>query len=398
MERLNAQDLELVNIYIQHIYSLRNLADFPEWIMTLLKEVVPAEEYLCSTYSDKAYALNGEMVDSYIDTLTPAFFRDHPALQHYWNTGYSVPHKISDYISEQEFLNREGLYETFYAPHGMRDQLAFGVSDRRQHQNVVLSRAKGEVVLVDRLRLWLDGSLDADDVSSMCSLVLEPNPILGNLYFAFDRTHRTFTERDRSVLILLQPHIAVAYGNAQQYTKLQQQLQQQAVDRLNTIILTVTGEVHLMPGTAINLLRHFFADEWMDEQHLPDTLRSWLQVQLRIGRLEVLVPMRPWQVTRGSRQLEIELLCDFGAERHLLVLTEQSIAFPLAQQLRSIGLSNREAEVLIFVSTGKTNLQIAEELTISLQTVKKHIANIFGKLNAHNRTDAVNKARQQFDD
>jgi DNA-binding CsgD family transcriptional regulator/GAF domain-containing protein len=398
MERLNAQDLELVNIYIQHIYSLRNLADFPEWIMTLLKEVVPAEEYLCSTYSDKAYALNGEMVDSYIDTLTPAFFRDHPALQHYWNTGYSVPHKISDYISEQEFLNREGLYETFYAPHGMRDQLAFGVSDRRQHQNVVLSRAKGEVVLVDRLRLWLDGSLDADDVSSMCSLVLEPNPILGNLYFAFDRTHRTFTERDRSVLILLQPHIAVAYGNAQQYTKLQQQLQQQAVDRLNTIILTVTGEVHLMPGTAINLLRHFFADEWMDEQHLPDTLSSWLQVQLRIGRLEVLVPMRPWQVTRGSRQLEIELLCDFGAERHLLVLTEQSIAFPLAQQLRSIGLSNREAEVLILVSTGKTNLQIAEELTISLQTVKKHIANIFGKLNAHNRTDAVNKARQQFDD
>jgi DNA-binding CsgD family transcriptional regulator/GAF domain-containing protein len=398
MERLNAQDLELVNIYIQHIYSLRNLADFPEWIMTLLKEVVPAEEYLCSTYSDKAYALNGEMVDSYIDTLTPAFFRDHPALQHYWNTGYSVPHKISDYISEQEFLNREGLYETFYAPHGMRDQLAFGVSDRRQHQNVVLSRAKGEVVLVDRLRLWLDGSLDADDVSSMCSLVLEPNPILGNLYFAFDRTHRTFTERDRSVLILLQPHIAVAYGNAQQYTKLQQQLQQQAVDRLNTIILTVTGEVHLMPGTAINLLRHFFADEWMDEQHLPDTLSSWLQVQLRIGRLEVLVPMRPWQVKRGSRQLEIELLCDFGAERHLLVLTEQSIAFPLAQQLRSIGLSNREAEVLILVSTGKTNLQIAEELTISLQTVKKHIANIFGKLNAHNRTDAVNKARQQFDD
>jgi DNA-binding CsgD family transcriptional regulator len=199
----------------------------------------------------------------------------------------------------------------------MRDQLAFGVSDHRQHQNVVLSRAKGEVVLVDRL---------------------------------------------------------------------------------NTIILTVTGEVHLMPGTAINLLRHFFADEWMDEQHLPDTLSSWLQVQLRIGRLEVLVPMRPWQVTRGSRQLEIELLCDFGAERHLLVLTEQSIAFPLAQQLRSIGLSNREAEVLILVSTGKTNLQIAEELTISLQTVKKHIANIFGKLNAHNRTDAVNKARQQFDD
>ncbi len=321
MERLSAQDLELVNIYIQHIYSLRNLSDFPEWIMTLLKEVLPAEEYLCSTYSDKAYVLNGEAIDRYIDMLTPEFFRDHPALQHYFNTGYSVPHKISDYISEQEFLNREGLYETFYAPHGIRDQLAFGVSDRRQPQNVVLSRVKGEGVLVDRLRLWL----------------------------------------------------------------------------VNTIILTVTGAVNLMSETAMSLLRHFFMDEWMDEQHLPDTLSSWLQQQLRIGRSEVLVPMQPWQVNRGNRQLEIKLLCDFGAERHLLVLTERSIGLPLAQQLRSIGLTNREAEVLMSIAAGKTNQQIAEELSISLQTVKKHVANIFGKLNAQNRTDAVNKARQQFD-
>jgi DNA-binding NarL/FixJ family response regulator len=232
----------------------------------------------------------------------------------------------------------------------------------------------------------------------MCRLVLEPTPILENIYFAFHRSSRSFTERDRSVLIMLQPHIAVAYENAQKYTKLQQQLQQQAIDRLNTIILTVRGEVNLMPETAMNLLRHFFVDEWMDEHHLPDTLSNWLQQQLRIGRSEVLVPMRPWQVKRGHRQLEIELLCDFGAERHLLVLTEQSIALPLAQQLRSIGLSNREAEVLMSIAAGKTNQQIAQELTISLQTVKKHVANIFGKLNAHNRTDAVNKAMQQVDD
>jgi ATP/maltotriose-dependent transcriptional regulator MalT len=161
--------------------------------------------------------------------------------------------------------------------------------------------------------------------------------------------------------------------------------------------LTITGEVNLIPETAMKLLRHFFADEWMDEHHLPDTLRSWVQQQLRIDRSEVLVPMQPWQVNRGSRQLEIELLCDFGAERHLLILTEQSIALPLAQQLRSIGLTNREAEVLMSIAAGKTNQEIAEELSISLQTVKKHVANIFGKLNAHNRMDAVNKARQQVD-
>jgi LuxR family maltose regulon positive regulatory protein len=57
-------------------------------------------------------------------------------------------------------------------------------------------------------------------------------------------------------------------------------------------------------------------------------------------------------------------------------------------------LSERELEVLTLIAAGKSNSDIARELIVSLGTVKKHLNNIFGKLDAHSRTQAVARARQ----
>ena len=56
-------------------------------------------------------------------------------------------------------------------------------------------------------------------------------------------------------------------------------------------------------------------------------------------------------------------------------------------------LSDRELEVLRLVARGYSNRQIAEALVITLGTVKKHLNNIFGKLQVKNRTEAVAQAR-----
>jgi LuxR family maltose regulon positive regulatory protein len=57
-------------------------------------------------------------------------------------------------------------------------------------------------------------------------------------------------------------------------------------------------------------------------------------------------------------------------------------------------LSDRELEVLRLVALGKSNQQIADELVLATGTVKKHLNNIFGKLNAENRTECVARARE----
>jgi DNA-binding CsgD family transcriptional regulator len=59
----------------------------------------------------------------------------------------------------------------------------------------------------------------------------------------------------------------------------------------------------------------------------------------------------------------------------------------------SHGVSPREAEVVQLVCQGRTNRQIADELCISLQTVKDHNYRIFRKLGVRNRVQLVNLVR-----
>ena len=56
-------------------------------------------------------------------------------------------------------------------------------------------------------------------------------------------------------------------------------------------------------------------------------------------------------------------------------------------------LSDRELQVLGLLAAGKSNREIAEELVVVLDTVKKHVGHILDKLGAANRTQAVARAR-----
>jgi DNA-binding CsgD family transcriptional regulator len=59
------------------------------------------------------------------------------------------------------------------------------------------------------------------------------------------------------------------------------------------------------------------------------------------------------------------------------------------------GLSEREVEVLRRVAAGRTNQQIADELVISLNTVARHVSNIFGKTGVANRAEAASYAHSR---
>ena len=60
----------------------------------------------------------------------------------------------------------------------------------------------------------------------------------------------------------------------------------------------------------------------------------------------------------------------------------------------SLGISERELEVLLEIVSGRSNKEIAAQLNVSPNTVKTHVARLFEKLGARRRTEAILKARE----
>ena len=68
---------------------------------------------------------------------------------------------------------------------------------------------------------------------------------------------------------------------------------------------------------------------------------------------------------------------------------------PSAIPVYPAGLTQREVEVLKLVATGKTDREVAGELTISVGTVNTHVKNILNKTGSANRTEATAFAIQR---
>ena len=64
------------------------------------------------------------------------------------------------------------------------------------------------------------------------------------------------------------------------------------------------------------------------------------------------------------------------------------------QELEKFGISNREYEILELIAKGASNQEIADELYLSINTVKTHTSNLFMKLDVSRRTQAVKKGKE----
>ena len=56
-------------------------------------------------------------------------------------------------------------------------------------------------------------------------------------------------------------------------------------------------------------------------------------------------------------------------------------------------LTPREIQILALMAQGNMNKEIAKRLDISIETVKKHIKNIYQKTGSHNKIEALNKTQ-----
>jgi DNA-binding CsgD family transcriptional regulator len=176
---------------------------------------------------------------------------------------------------------------------------------------------------------------------------------------------RDFTERDRLVLDLLQPHLGRLWHAARTRRLLAAALAEldrvQAEDHHGVVLLGTPWTIEFASAPARRMLEDFFPAE--PHERLPRALVDWLETS-----------DGPLVRVRGSRRLTVERATD------ALVLEEARV---------DVELTTREREVLAWVARGKTNAEVARLLWLAPSTVRKHLENIYAKLGVTTRTAAV---------
>jgi LuxR family maltose regulon positive regulatory protein len=134
----------------------------------------------------------------------------------------------------------------------------------------------------------------------------------------------------------------------------------------------------------------------LDAAHRPDAAFDCLDEALELAEPEGFVRIF---VDRGDSMAHFLRYC-LPKSRHPDYIETLLAAFESTAEVYAAtsesdyeALSEREIEVLRLVADGASNREIAEQLFISIGTVKKHINNMFLKLDAHSRTQATAIAR-----
>jgi len=164
------------------------------------------------------------------------------------------------------------------------------------------------------------------------------------------------------------------------------------------------------PTRALSILNDtMLQEDFMREMSLPATSVRALLPAIRVPTLVIAIrgPYGP----RVTGEDEGKSLAALTSDASLLVLSpgevdlaaatsdfvarlpQSSSGAPVGALVGGTDLSSREIEVLRLLAAGRSNQQIADELVISLNTVRRHVSNIFDKAGVANRTEAAGYAR-----
>jgi DNA-binding CsgD family transcriptional regulator len=224
--------------------------------------------------------------------------------------------------------------------------------------------------------------------------IILPAPAPFVIGIAVNRSGRDFSERDRLLLNLLRPHLIQAYRNAESATRLRRHLALltralEASER-SAVILAESGQVQFCTERARGWISEYFEPSRGTDQ-LPESLQRWVRYQRSLLKKDgdVSPPRKPLVLEREGKRLVVRLVGGHPEdEEHLLILEEHPPRFSTGS-LEPLGLTRREAQVLLWVARGKTDKEVAALLYVSPRTVKKHLEHVYEKLGVKSRTEAV---------
>jgi DNA-binding NarL/FixJ family response regulator len=149
--------------------------------------------------------------------------------------------------------------------------------------------------------------------------------------------------------------------------------------------LDASGAAIWFTPLATTMLQRLIPDWLPRDMKLPEVLAASLR------HLQSSAPTEGAQISTaiGDTTLDCVFLRRTASDEWLFRLSEQSDSRDERLLAEQLGLTSREAEVLLWISRGKQNRQVSKILRISPQTVNKHVAQIFKKLDVDNRASAT---------
>jgi DNA-binding CsgD family transcriptional regulator len=361
MERLRQQDLRGLLDCVAEVYAHHDLDGFGRRVLELIPKLVSASYLAYNEFNPRRgrahYFFDRPGIDlGPPDRTWDILRREQPLILHHQNTGDGTARKLSDFMSRRCY-HESVLYRELFSDAGVEHQMAFYLPER------------------------------------------PPNSVA----IALIRDRCDFSERDRLVLNLLRPHLFQAYRNAELVTRLREDFAQstQALDAVSQCIVTLNaqGRVRFCTPRARRWLKAYFNKSAHAGDRLPEALTHWLrQQQLPATNNGALpLPRQTLVVERNRGQLRIRLLAGAIPGQQILVIEERRMELSSAP-LQRLGLTAREAEVLLWVAQGKTNPEIGTILGLSPGTVHKHTEHIFEKLGVETRTAAAARAWDTLSD
>lgn len=150
-----------------------------------------------------------------------------------------------------------------------------------------------------------------------------------------------------------------------------------------------TGRITWQTALARRLLASYFDAE---QEKAPAAILNWIAATSERLQSDPAAVATPYNIVQASRRLIFTLHDQTADGEWLLVLREENDAAQIEALITGFQLTRKEAEVLYWVSKGKTSPDIGDILGSSPRTVNKHLEHIYEKLGVETRTAAANMA------
>jgi DNA-binding CsgD family transcriptional regulator len=337
-QRLRQSEINALSGVLLELYCPGPTSDLPQRLFNVLRRCFPFDFFayheIVANHSQRhcmfpEYNLDMHAFETYL--------KQHPTWNAFVKQRAKSPLRISDLVPLGHW-HRTDLYNHIFRPRDQNYQLAY--------------------------------------------VALDQHPQVG---VAFNRSTRDFSDEERLMLQILRPHIVQAYRTSTLFSSLSETM---ATQGRGYLIADQAGHIRFATDAVFGWLREYFVEE--NGARLPTPLMDWLKSRRQgLSTDRLATPLREFCIERGEKRLTIQCISPVESTEYRLVLTE-AVDQGDASPLETLGLTKREAEVLLWVSRGKRNSEIGLILGTRERTIYKHLERVFAKLSVETRTAAAN--------